>query len=277
MWHGPRALLFLWILLLGVRSATPQPSNPPRLAIRYRSVLVQGPSTVIQLRQQFGPDGYALILKINRVDAEHVRKGDSLLVPEQMEELRLFTPFPEQLPSSTAVAGKLLMVNRRVQAFAGYSDGALVRWGPTSSGRKETPTPPGLFHTNWKAKLRRSSDDPDWLLPWYVNFENRRGVSFHQFDLPGYPASHACVRLLEDDARWIFDWVDSWVLEDGGRTVAAYGTPVIVFGEYAYETRPPWKQLADDPNAASTAEPELVAALLPEVERIAERARLRGR
>jgi len=37
-------------------------------------------------------------------------------------------------------------------------------------------------------------------------------VSFHKFDLPGYPASHGCVRLPEEDAKWIYDWADHWTL-----------------------------------------------------------------
>ena len=45
----------------------------------------------------------------------------------------------------------------RVQAFAAYDSGALVRWGPTSTGRREMPTPARLFHTNWKARQRTST------------------------------------------------------------------------------------------------------------------------
>jgi len=35
---------------------------------------------------------------------------------------------------------------------------------------------------------------------------NKRGHSFHQYELPGHPASHGCIRLLERDATWIYDW-----------------------------------------------------------------------
>ena len=40
----------------------------------------------------------------------------------------------------------------------------------------------------------------EWQLNWYFNFHNFRGLAFHEFDLPGVPASHACVRLLARDA-----------------------------------------------------------------------------
>jgi hypothetical protein len=239
-------------------------------------VLIEGLESVTALRKQLGADGFSLMLKINRLDLEHVRQGDSLVVPEGPADARSLSPFPESLRLDVSPAARLLAVSRRVQAFAAYENGLLVRWGPTSTGRKETQTPAGLYHTNWRAKLRRSSDNDQWILPWLVNFENQRGISFHQFDLPGYPASHACVRLLEADARWIFDWAEQWVLSDDRRSVVAYGTPVIVFGDYAYDAPPPWKRLAEDPLAATIGQAELDDALAPHAPLISERARLRA-
>ena len=248
------------------------PSRPSEPSVRYRSVLIVGPQTVAALRKEHGRDGFLTVLKVNRLDLEHVRQGDTLVVPERVDDALLLSPLPRTLPVDLTPAARVILVSRRVQAFGAYENGALVRWGPTSTGRKETPTPPGLYHTNWRAKLRRSSDNAQWLLPWLVNFENSRGISFHQFDLPGYPASHACVRLLEDDARWVFDWIDQWVLSEDRRAVLFYGTPVIVFGDYTYDAPAPWKRLADDPLAASVALTEVQAALEPQVEVIAARA-----
>lgn len=252
---------------------TAQDTPPsPVLPIRYRRVLIEGAESVTALRKQLGADGLSLLLKVNRLDLEHVRQGDSLMVPESVAESQALSPFPDYISSPSA---QLLVVSRRVQAFAAYENGMLVRWGPTSTGRKETQTPAGLYHTNWRAKLRRSSDNDQWILPWLVNFENQRGISFHQFDLPGYPASHACVRLLEPDARWIFDWAEQWVLTEDRRSVVVHGTPVVVFGDYAYDATPPWKRLVEDPLAATVGIPELQAALEPHAALIAERGRLR--
>jgi hypothetical protein len=259
-----------------VQPLTAQDSPPPPdPSIRYRRVLIEGVESVTALRKQLGANGFSLVLKVNRLDLEHVRQGDSLMVPEGVAEPQSLSPFPESFRRDMPPSARLLMVSRRVQAFAAYENGTLVRWGPTSTGRKETQTPAGLYHTNWRAKLRRSSDNDQWVLPWLVNFENQRGISFHQFDLPGYPASHACVRLLEADARWIFDWAEQWVLSDDRRSVVVYGTPVVVFGDYAYDATPPWKRLAEDPLAATIGEAELEAALGPHAALIGERARLR--
>ena len=114
-----------------------------------------------------------------------------------------------------------------------------------------------------------------WLLPWYFNFINASGVSFHQFALPGYPASHACVRLVEADARWIYEWAETWVLADGGRRVEVYGTPVVVFGEYDFEQPGPWTRLATEPTATDVTLDEITRALNPHREAIAERVELR--
>jgi len=49
----------------------------------------------------------------------------------------------------------------------------------------------------------------------------------------GYPASHACMRLKEKDARYLNDWADQWILR-GKDKVLIKGTPVIVFGSYNF-------------------------------------------
>ena len=130
------------------------------------------------------------------------------------------------------------------QAFGAYESGRLVRWGPVSTGRRETATPTGAFNLNWRSKGRHSTDNAAWFLPWYFNFHNERGVSFHQFELPGYPASHACVRLLERDAKWLHEWGEQWTLDETRRNIVKRGTPVLILGEYSYFVPPPWTDVA---------------------------------
>jgi len=233
-------------------------------------------TTIRRLQQQFGPEGYADLLRLNRVDAEHVRQGDALVVPDRLLDAVAICPFPRQLAADLCPSEKLLLVSRRVQAFGAYENGVLVRWGPTSTGRMETPTPAGLFYTNWRTKSRRSNDNDEWVLPWYVNFINESGVSFHQFALPGYPASHACVRLLAADAHWIYDWADSWVLSKNGREVLLEGTPVLVFGDYDYAAPPPWRRLTNDPLATSMRLEEIATAMQAHVQTIAQRSAARA-
>src|SRR5207249_2531129 len=90
---------------------------------------------------------------------------------------------------------------------------------------------------------RRSSENDEWVLNWYFNFINARGISFHEFELPGRPASHACVRLLERDAKWIYAWGDQWQLSEDRKQVAAEGTPVLILGAFDFKHSAPWLSL----------------------------------
>jgi lipoprotein-anchoring transpeptidase ErfK/SrfK len=245
-----------------------EPTNP--MPVAYRSIVIkggEGRKVLSQLRSEIGEEKMAVLLKLNRLDAQHLRAGVTILIPEQIDELNTFSPFPRKLEAGREIP-KLILASLRVQAFGAYEYGNLVRWGPTSSGKKASPTPAGFYHTNWKSKATRSSINNEWLLPWYFNLDNQRGVAFHQYDLPGYPASHGCLRLLEDDAAWIYGWAEQWTLSANYR-IEAYGTPVIVFGKYDYGKQAPWKQLATDYRAASVTGSELEEAIrhdLPAIE-----------
>ena len=233
--HSLAALAFP--LLLAPAIAAAQPPAP-----RYRVEPL--PRTLAELAKRFTPAQIDILEMLNRRDREHLPRTDpptpGLVVPETWSDDPLvYSPFPAEWPAAEAHA-KALVVHQPLQAFGAYEYGRLVRWGPVSSGRKETPTPEGAFNLTWRSRSRRSTDNQDWLLEWYFNFVNERGVSFHLFDLPGYPASHACVRLLLRDAQWLYGWGEQWTLEKGGRTIATRGTPVLILGTYPFGTPPPW-------------------------------------
>ena len=252
-------------------AASPVGEQPPPLlppppdtlvhAVSYRVVKIPESRALRRLYRELGPDRFLLALKVNRRDSLHVRNGDSLMVPDSNATLLDLAPFPRQLPSVEG-ENKLVLVSRRVQAFAAYQEGHLVRWGPTSTGRESLQTPEGLYHTNWKDQERTSTFNDEWLLKWYVNLDNFLGISFHLFELPGYPASHSCVRLLVDDAIWLYGWVDQWTLDPHDRRkVVKPGTPVVVFGRYAYGKKAPWRKLAADSSATNVPLAEIEAAL----------------
>jgi hypothetical protein len=82
----------------------------------------------------------------------------------------------------------------------------------------------------------------EWILKWYFNFHNTRGLAFHEFELPGLPMSHACVRLLARDAMWVYQWGQGWILDDKGQLAQA-GTPILIQGNYDFTSPPPWLSL----------------------------------
>jgi hypothetical protein len=79
---------------------------------------------------------------------------------------------------------------------------------------------------------------------WYFNFDNSEGMALHAYAMPGYPASHACIRLLESDAMWLFDWGESRHLAPDGVRVKEPGTPVFIVGAYEFGAPPPWQSVA---------------------------------
>lgn len=242
--------------------------------VHFEVFKVRNRKSITELESRLGADAFAAMLKINRTDKKHIRAGDSLIIPDANADLMSIAPFPLQLEVAHTIP-KLVLVSRRVQAFGAYESGRLVRWGPTSTGKKSTPTPAGLYHTNWKAKETRSSVNQSWILPWCFNLDNFSGVSFHKFDLPGYPASHGCVRLFEEDAKGIYDWADQWTPSKVDHSILAFGTPVLIFGDYTYGEKPLWKRLADDPAATAIPAAETESALNQHLATIEIKARSR--
>ena len=235
--------------------AVAPPAAPPKPLLA--AVVLDSGAAFRAWARTLGPQRLTLILKLNRIDLGHARAGDTVVVPADTTLGPAdLAPFPARLPVLDSVP-KLIAVSRRVQAFAAYDSGRLVRWGPTSTGKRTTPTPAGLFFTTWKAKQTRSTDNAAWLLNWYFNFDNQRGVSFHEYALPGVPASHSCVRLLADDAKWLYDWARQWKLSPDQQVVTRWGTPVVVFDEYDFKAPPPWRRMAVDPGATAVSTTQL--------------------
>ena len=73
---------------------------------------------------------------------------------------------------------------------------------PISSGRRKFPTPRGEFvitdkHRQWKSTLYHAS------MPFFMRLSSR-DFGLHAGHLPGYPASHGCIRLQRKDAERLF-------------------------------------------------------------------------
>jgi hypothetical protein len=193
------------------------------------------------VRERFTAAQLAVLEKLNRADLNHLDRLPGLVVPDLWPEDELaYSPMPRRYPPGVGYR-RVLLVYQPTQLFGAYEYGTLVRWGPVSSGGATEPTPPGLYHLNWRERWHTSTIDPDWIMGWSFNFDNRVGFAFHEQDLPGRPASHGCVRLLTRDAEWLFEWADTWTLDSSGVRVLKLGTPVLILGEYDFGAAPPWR------------------------------------
>lgn len=234
--------------IIGVAAArvphTVQSEGPNQESMTYH---IEPMSAAAKMRLRNMTAYQLLILeKINRADRHHLPRLPEIVFPDRWEtDERVYSPFPWHDPWAARYP-KAMIVDKPLQAFGAYEQGRLVRWGPVSTGRRSRPTPAGLFHLNWRSRGRHSTVNPDWFMPWYFNFDNSRGLSFHAYSLPGYPASHACVRLLTDDAAWLYDWGEPAIADTDQRTVLKKGTPVLILGSYDFTSPPPWRSIPLD-------------------------------
>jgi hypothetical protein len=221
------------LLIAGSLGAETEPLS--QSSISYRMEV-----TPADLHRHYTQEQLALLEKLNRADVRYLVRLEMLVVPDRWDAGELdYSPLPREIPEPFPYP-KALVVHQPVQIFGAYEKGRLVRWGPVSSGRREHPTPRGGFHLNWKSRGRHSTVNPSWYMEWYFNFHNRRGLALHKYALPGRPASHACVRLLERDARWIFEWGEGWELDESRQQVVQPGTPLWILGKYDFDSPPPW-------------------------------------
>jgi hypothetical protein len=235
-----------------------QQATLPELHIRYHIAA----NHYKQFDSIYTMEQAAILLPLNRIDRSTLRRKDSLLIPDTfIFNWNIYSPFPQHLAILDSI-DKILLFSYPVQAFAAYEKGTLAKWGPSSLGKKSTPTQTGLFHCNWKAKRTTSTVNDEWILDWYVNIDNKGGVSMHQYELPGYPASHACARLSEDDAKWVYEWIDQWKLSPNGQEVELYGTPVCIFGTYDFD-KPLLRQLIKNREAFKVSRDTLDNVLRP--------------
>lgn len=238
----------------------------PQKNIHYTSIIIppkKKDSVLGAFKKNYSDEEQYIILALNRLDKKNLWRADTLMIPDHFEkDFRAYSPFPAHVDVLNDVK-KFVVFSYPIQAYAAYENGNLVKWGPSSMGKKAAQTKRGLMFANWKKELAISTVDSEWKLPYNFNIHNTLGIGWHQYDLPGFPASHSCLRLLMDDAKWMYNFAETWVLNKGGATTKAKGTPVVVFGDYAWGKKKPWKQLYLNPKATEVSEQEMNSIITP--------------
>ena len=103
-----------------------------------------------------------------------------------------------------------------------YANGVQVATSAISSGTKSHPTPTGVFSIIQKNRHHRSNIYSGAPMP-YMQRITWSGVALHQGVLPGYPASHGCIRLPGDFASYL--WTATKM---NARVIVTHGEPVPV-------------------------------------------------
>ncbi|MGB7785083.1 MAG: L,D-transpeptidase family protein [Salinimicrobium sp.] len=228
---------------------TEKEEKEPRKLVTYHLDSLGTKAAVDSFKTRYDKEQQSIIYALNRMDPRRLNAGDKIVIPDSVTaELLAYAPFPEELDLLDSIP-KAVLISRRIQAVALYQNGELIKWGPASTGKESTQTPAGLFYGNYKAKRKISTIDKDWIMPYYFNFMNYEGIGTHEYTLPGYPASHGCVRLRNEEAVYIYNWATQWQLNSGGQVVLQNGTPFMVLGDYDFDHPSPWLDQADDPKA----------------------------
>lgn len=110
-----------------------------------------------------------------------------------------------------------LMVSLKRQKVVVYDKNGPVTSAPISSGRKGHRTPTGVFSILQKRRRHYSNLYAGAAMPNMQRI-TWSGIALHAGPLPGYPASHGCIRLPYSFSKKLFSMTD-------------LGTRVVVTGE----------------------------------------------
>lgn len=108
------------------------------------------------------------------------------------------------LGDATRSGPLLLVVSLDEQRAFLYRNGVLTGVTTVSTGKKGHETPTGVFTILQKNKDHHSNIYNNAPMP-YMQRLTWGGIALHAGGLPGYPASHGCIRLPSEFARQLFD------------------------------------------------------------------------
>lgn len=120
---------------------------------------------------------------------------------------------PEIAPQGPLV----IVVSLDEQRLYVYRNGVAIGFSTISSGRRGHETPTGVFTILQKDRDHHSNKYDDAPMPFMERL-TWDGVAMHGGTLPGYPASHGCVRLPQHFAEQLYA-----VTERGETVVVASG------------------------------------------------------
>jgi hypothetical protein len=110
----------------------------------------------------------------------------------------------ESIETRTAGDPIMAIVSLHNQRITVYDANGRILRAPVSSGQKGRETPAGIFSVIQKEAEHYSNLYDDAYMP-HMQRITWSGIALHGGPLPGYPASHGCVRMPFDFAARLFD------------------------------------------------------------------------
>jgi len=131
-----------------------------------------------------------------------------------------------------------------------YDANGFFAESPVSTGMKGHPTPMGVFSVIQKHKLHHSNIYSGAPMP-YMQRITWSGVAMHAGVLPGYPASHGCVRMPMAFAMKMWNWTKMGarvIVTPGEMSPANFSHPLLVAQKVV-----PQPVIADEPKTDAPA------------------------
>ena len=124
----------------------------------------------------------------------------------------------------------IIAISIEQQKVRVYDANGLFAESPVSTGMKGHSTPMGVFSVIQKHKMHRSNIYSGAPMP-YMQRITWSGIALHAGVLPGYPASHGCIRMPTAFAVKMWNWTRMGarvIITPGQITPASFTHPVLV-------------------------------------------------
>ena len=144
----------------------------------------------------------------------------------------------------------IIAISIEQQKVRVYDSNGLFAESPVSTGMKGHSTPMGVFSVIQKNKMHRSNIYSGAPMP-YMQRITWSGIALHAGVLPGYPASHGCIRMPMAFAVKMWNWTRMGarvVITPGAITPATFSHPLLVAQKVM-----PQPLIADDPKTDAPA------------------------
>ena len=153
------------------------------------------------------------VLRFNRLDRRHFLGGVSVKAPRNLAQVRNFNPLPLTYPEA-AREPKFILVDQTEMFLGAYQYGRLVFSFPIALGIAGKMVPNGTFRIDAADRRHKSNlykveeigrpYPMHYALRFFVDKSEKTWPSYwiHGRDLPGYPASHGCIGLYDEEMQY---------------------------------------------------------------------------
>ena len=139
----------------------------------------------------------------------------------------------EAQPGPAPQGPVVISVSIRNQKLTVYDVNGAFAQSPVSTGRSGHGTPMGVFSVIEKEPFHRSNLYHNAAMP-HMQRLTWSGVAMHAGLLPGYPASHGCIRLPPAFARRLYRWTTPGarvIVTPGELAPSSFSHPLLASGQ----------------------------------------------